>query len=336
MVGPRALNIVYFGTPEFAAPGLRALTGSRHHVVALVSQPDRPRGRGQQVQRTPTKALAMERRIPVYQPERLKDPAFLAQVAAHEPDLGVVAAYGRILPDVLLAVPRLGMINVHGSILPAYRGAAPVHRAVIAGEEETGVTIMRVVTELDAGPTFAMRPRPIGGDETSGQVEQALAELGAELLLEVVDLLSEGRAVETPQDDSRATYAPKLTKAEGRIDWSQPARAIHNLVRGLHPWPLAAARLGDTRLLIHRTEMPGPEKVPATFPAKVPATGGGAALPSAPGTIASAGSDGLLVQCGDGKLLRILEIQPEGKRVMLARDFLAGHPIAAGAILDRP
>lgn len=331
------LRIAYFGTPEFAVPSLARLINSPHRVVALVSQPDRPKGRGHRVQITPTKAVALERRVPVLQPERMKDPGFLEQLAAFSPDLGVVAAYGRILPESVLSVPRLGMINVHGSILPAYRGAAPVHRAVMAGERETGVTIMRVVKALDAGPTFAMRRRSIGVNETSTEVEAALAELGAELLLDVVELIASGRAGETPQDEARATYAPKLTKDEGRIDWGLSARVIHNLVRGLQPWPLAATRLGDQRLLIHRTEVakspPEQEKVPATFSEKVPGTEGGGGSQAPPGSIVAAGSEGVLVRCGDGNLLRIIEIQPEGRRVMSVRDFLAGHAVHVGTRL---
>jgi methionyl-tRNA formyltransferase len=317
MVAGSGLRIVYFGTPAFAVPSLTRLLGSNHRVVALVSQPDRPSGRGHRVQATPTKAVALERGIPVLQPERIKDTAFQQTFAGYSPDLGVVAAYGRIIPDALLARPSLGMINVHASILPAYRGAAPVHRAVIAGDTETGVTIMRVASELDAGATFAMRRRPIGPDETSAQVEQALAELGADLLLEVVDQLAAGRAVETPQDHSRATFAPKITKAEGPIDWSLPAGVIHNRVRGLQPWPIASTRLGDTRLLIHRTA-PGSDQTPSEA----------AGMP--PGSVVLTGPDGIDVLCGAGTVLRLLEIQPEGRRAMSARDFLAGHRVRSG------
>lgn len=327
MVAGRRLRIAYFGTPEFAVPSLVRLMDSSHDVVAVVSQPDRPKGRGHQVQSTPTRTAASQRGIPVLQPERIRDPAFLDQLRALQPDLGVVAAYGRILPDSLLELPPLGMINVHASILPFYRGAAPVHRAVIAGEAETGVTIMRVVSELDAGPTFAKRRRPIGPDETSSEVERALAELGAELVLDVVDDLAADRAVAIPQDDSRATFAPKLTKAEGRINWDLPAQAIHNLVRGLQPWPLAAARLGNTRLLIHRTER---------ISAIGQATGAVEPAGCAAGSILAAGPDGLTVTCGDRNQLRITHVQPEGRRVMSVRDFLAGHRIPPGSRLESP
>lgn len=322
MVVGEALRIVYFGTPAFAVPALVRLANSRHTVVGLVSQPDRPKGRGHRVQVTPTKAVALEREIPVLQPERIKDPDLLERIQALGPDLGVVAAYGRIIPDALLNAPRLGMINVHASILPKYRGAAPVHRAVMAGEVETGVTIMRLVTELDAGPTFATRRRAIGEDETSAEVEQALAVLGADLLIEVVEEIAAGHAVETPQDDSRATLAPKLTKAEGRIDWRLPAQTIHDLVRGLQPWPLAAARLGGERVLVHRTQRMSRDTAPGHS--------------AEPGSIVFSDASGITVTCGDGLPLRILQLQPEGSRVMSAREYLAGHKIPAGARFEAP
>ena len=326
MVDARALRIVYFGTPEFAVPSLTALLDSRHRVVAVVSQPDRPKGRGQRIHPTPTKTVAVDRGVDVLQPERLKDPELVSRLAAMNPDLGVVAAYGRLIPDGLLAVPSSGMINVHGSILPAYRGAAPVHRAVIAGDTETGVTIMRVIRELDAGATFAMRATPIGPDETSADVERRVATLGAELLLDVVEQIAAGTASETPQDDSRATYAPKLTKDEGRIDWNLPAATVHNLVRGLQPWPQVTARLGTLRLLITRTERIADASAIAST----------AAEDAGPGSILHAGPDGLVVLCGNRTALRVLDLQPEGKRMMSARDFLAGHRIQPGSRLESP
>ena len=224
-------------------------------------------------------------------------------------DLGVVAAYGRILPDALLATPRLGMINVHASLLPAWRGAAPVHRAVIAGDSVTGVTIMRVVPELDAGPMLARVTVPIGPDATSPEIEALLAERGAALLLDVVEQLAAGAAVETPQDDAQATHAAKIVKTEGPIDWSLPAVRIHNLVRGLQPWPLASTTVNGSRFLIHRTAV---------------ADQSSEALP---GTIVRADGDTLAVATGDG-VLEILQIQPEGRRPMTVREFLSGHKVA--------
>jgi methionyl-tRNA formyltransferase len=315
MVEGPPLRIVYFGTPAFAVPTLRVLIQSRHSVVALVSQPDRPKGRGHRVAATPTKELAVLCGVPVLQPTKLREDAFLAQVAALRPDLGVVAAYGRILPDALLGVPRLGMINVHASLLPKYRGAAPIHRAVMAGDEVTGVTIMRVVAELDAGPMLATATRPIALDETSVDVERGLADAGAGLLLDVVDRMARGPVVETPQDDARATFAPKLLKTESTIDWSLAARTIHNRVRGLQPWPMASTTIDGARSLIHRT------------------TVSDVRADAAPGTVVEAGGDVLAVAAGDGVVLQILEIQPEGGRTMSVREFLSGRKLRPGMSL---
>jgi methionyl-tRNA formyltransferase len=304
--------IVYFGTPAFAVPSLEALLGSRHRVAALVSQPDRPRGRGQQLQPTPTKAIAEPLGIPVLQPNRIRDEWFLQQLRDLRPDLGVVAAFGRILPDDLLVIPRFGLINVHASLLPRYRGAAPIPRAIMAGERKTGVTIMRIVRELDAGPTYASRAVPIPVDATSGDVEGVLARIGADLLVDVLDRIDTGRAREMPQDEAQATYAPKLTKDEGVIDWTQPARRIHDLVRALQPWPLASTTLGESRYVVRRTAFgEGMTDMPA-------------------GTVVRADGDDLVIACGGGSVLRVLEIQPEGRRVMSAREFLAGHTLATG------
>ena len=313
MVTSPPLRIAYFGTPAFAVPTLQRLLASRHSVALVVSQPDRPKGRGQHLVPTATKEVALAHGVPVLQPERLRDEAFLRAVADLELDLGVVAAYGRLLPDALLAIPRLGMINVHGSILPRWRGAAPVHRAVIAGDTETGVTIMRVVKELDAGAMFATVHRTIGPNETSVEVERDLAELGAALLADTVETLANDRAVETPQPLEGVTYAAKLTKAESAVAWTEAAPRIHNLVRGLQPWPLVAARLGDLRVLVHRTELTD-EK--SSQPA---------------GTVLRADGDALEVVAGGGSVIRILELQPEGRRVMRVREFLAGRRVPAGA-----
>lgn len=313
----RSLRIVFLGTPGFATPSLQALIASRHPVVGVVSQPDRPKGRGHQLQPTPTKLVAQTHGIPVLQPSKIREDAFLQQIRDLQPDLGVVVAFGRILPDSLLAIPPLGMINVHASVLPRYRGAAPIQRAVLAGDAETGVTIMRVETELDAGPTFAVATTPIPADATSGDIETVLATLGAELLLPVVDDLASGRAVETPQDHARATFAPKITKDEGVVDWSAPAGRIHNQVRGLQPWPLASTRLDGARVVLRKT-LPDPSS------AQAPNTEPG------PGTVVVVTKDELIVACGSQTRLRILEIQPEGRRTMTVRELLAGHRIAEG------
>jgi methionyl-tRNA formyltransferase len=311
MVTPASLRVVFFGTPEFAVPTLDALLASRHTVVGAVTQPDKPRGRGQKTSHAPVKARALAAGVPLLQPDRLKDPAILDSLSALQADLGVVAAYGKILTDAVLAIPRLGLINVHASLLPRYRGAAPVHRAIMAGDRETGVTIMRVVKALDAGPMLATATRAIGIDETSVEVERDLARLGAPLLVSIADDLAAGRAHEQPQDDGAATYAHRLTKADGIIDWRWPADRVHNLVRGLHPWPHAFTFLGGDRFIVMRS------------------SASDAAAADAPGTILEARGDRLVVAAGAGAL-RILEIQAEGKRPMTARDFLAGHRLAPG------
>ncbi|MGE0705234.1 MAG: methionyl-tRNA formyltransferase [Vicinamibacterales bacterium] len=309
----RALRIVFFGTPGFARVTLDAILESRHPVVGVVTQPDRPRGRGQRSSDAPVKARAVEKSLPILQPVRLKAPEFLHALAAFEADLGVVAAYGRLLPDSALQTPPMGMVNVHASLLPRYRGAAPIHRAVIAGETETGVTIMRVVKALDAGPMLASARLPIAPHATSEDVEAHLARLGAMLLLKTLDDLAAGVASETPQDDTQATYAPPLRKDEGLIDWSRSAGDIHNLIRGLHPWPHAFTFVGGHRIIIRKS-------IPIT-------TGEHGNRPA--GIIVTADREGLVAATGDG-LLRLVEVQPEGKRPMPIRDFLAGHRLVAG------
>jgi methionyl-tRNA formyltransferase len=306
--------IVFFGTPQFAVPSLEALIRSKHRVAAVVSQPDRPKGRGQQLRATPTKTISEAHGIPVLQPAKIRDEAFLDRIRALSPDLGVVVAFGRILPDALISIPRLGMINVHASMLPRYRGAAPIQRAVMAGDAETGVTIMRIETELDSGATFASRVIPIPSEATSGDMDDALGVLGARLLLPVVDALAEGTAVEAPQDHAKATYAPKVTKEEGPIDWSQTAKVIHNRVRGLQPWPLASTTLGGKRIVIRRTRVES----------------GASEHGHQPGSIIRARGDDLIVACGGGTALQILEIQPEGRRTMTAREFHVGRGVAEG------
>ena len=311
MVSAPLLRIVFFGTPEFAVPTLDALLRSGHHVVGVVTQPDRPRGRGHKTSHAPVKARALDASLPVLQPERLKDESFLAALAEMRADLGVVAAYGKILTDAVLAAPRLGLINVHASLLPKYRGAAPVHRAIMNGERETGVTIMRVVKALDAGPMLAKTTRPIGPDETSEDVERDLARDGAALLAAVVGDLAAGRARETLQDDAVATYAHRLTTADSAIDWNWTADRVHNAVRGLHPWPHAATFLHGRRLILLRSAA-------SSEPAG-----------AAPGAVVAARADDLIVAAGSGRV-RLIAIQAEGKRPMSAREFLAGHAVAPG------
>jgi methionyl-tRNA formyltransferase len=315
MNADRGLRIVYFGTPMFAVPALEKLLSSRHEVVAVVTQPDRPRGRGQHVHEGPVKSVAAAHGVPVLQPEKIKEPSFHDALRARAPDLGVVAAYGRILPGAVLTLPPHGLINIHASLLPAYRGASPIQHAVINGDPETGVSIMRVVPDLDAGPVFATARRVLTSDETSLDVEEDLARLGADVMLTVVDGIARGDAVATPQDESRVTHAGKLTKADGLLDWSQPALKLHNRVRGLHPWPHAHSFLGGRRYVILRTQIPDP---------------GGAGVTTGPsGVILAAHGDDLIVAAGDD-VLRVLQIQPEGKRPLTAREFLAGHRVRVG------
>jgi methionyl-tRNA formyltransferase len=307
------MRVVFFGTPAFAVPTLSALLASRHQVVAVVTQPDKPRGRGQRMSDAPVKELAIARGLPVLQPLRLAGDAFVRELQELHADLGVVAAYGKILPEWMLETPPHGMINVHASLLPKYRGAAPVHRAVMNGDTETGVTIMRVVKALDAGPMMATAVRPIGIDETSEVVERDLAAMGASLLLDVVEDLAAGRARELPQDDAKATYAPRLTKEEGLLDFALPSVSVHNRVRGLRPWPTAYTFLNGRRLVIHQTKLADLGEVAA-----------------APGQCVAAGAAGITVACGDARGIVILQLQPEGRRVMSARDYLAGHGVLVG------
>jgi methionyl-tRNA formyltransferase len=313
VVTAHGLKVVFFGTPQFAVPTLDALLGSAHPVVGVVTQPDRPRGRGQKVTDAPVKALARQHGLPVIQPDRLRDPAVAETLRSWQPDIGVVAAYGRLIPDSLLEIPRFGMINVHASLLPKYRGAAPVHRAVIDGEAATGVTIMRVASLLDSGDMFARLVRPIAAEETSDVVERDLSELGARLLLEVLDAIEAGTAVEEKQDHRMATFAPKITRDEGLIDWSLPAVSIHNRVRGLYPWPHAFTVLDGSRVIVLRTHLLDE------------------ATSAAPGTVVAVTRDAIHVATGHGGRIAIDELQPEGKRAMRARDYLAGRPIGVGA-----
>lgn len=315
-----ALGVAFFGTPGFAVPTLEHLLRSRHPVAGVITQPDRPRGRGQQITDGPVKALALSAGLPVFQPERLSRDVFEAQLASLQADIGVVAAYGRILPDWLLAALPRGLINVHASLLPRYRGASPIHRAVIAGDRETGVTIMRVVKALDAGPMMAAATVPIGPDDTSTMVESRLAVRGAELLVETLDAIEAGTAVETPQNDALASYAPKLSKSEATVDWTKPAQDIHNLIRGLWPWPHATTFLDSTRYILHRSRLSNVNAGTAR-----------------PGTIIKASAiDGLHVSCGDGTAVELVDLQREGKRVLSAREAMAAKTLIPGARFSSP
>jgi methionyl-tRNA formyltransferase len=307
------VRILFFGSPEFAVPTLRALVEAGHTIVGVVTQPDRPRGRGQKVTRGAVAAAADALGLPLLQPARLADPGVAGALAATAADLGVVAAYGKILPEWLLALPRGGMVNVHASLLPHYRGAAPVHRAVMAGEAETGVTIMRVVKALDAGPMLARAVVPIGPQDTSAELERAVAAVGAPLLVQVVQRLALGPVHEEAQDDRAATYAAKITRADSAVDWRRSAQAIHDQIRGLHPWPHASSWLDGRRVILHRSARVGGPQA------------------GAPGHVQASGPAGIDVLAGDGALVRLLTLQAEGGRAVTAAEFLAGRPLPAGA-----
>ncbi|QJD29143.1 methionyl-tRNA formyltransferase [Methylococcus geothermalis] len=301
------MNIVFAGTPAFAVPALHALIASGHSPCAVYTQPDRPAGRGRKLMASPVKQLAADYGIPVLQPESLKGPEELGRLRELAPDLMVVVAYGLILPTPILAVPRLGCVNIHASLLPRWRGAAPIQRAILAGDPETGVTLMRIEPRLDAGPMLAKRNCPIAGDDTAATLHDRLAGLGAEMLIELLPELEAGGLPGETQDEALVTYAEKIEKSEARIDWRQNAAQIDRRVRAFNPWPVAETTLEGTVLRIWAAQA-----------LDTP-------LDAAPGT-AVAASKNFDVACGQGTL-RILEIQPPGKRRMSAADFLNAHPI---------
>ena len=305
------MRIVFMGTPDFAVPSLEALVRGGHEVVGVFSQPDKPVGRHQnKLQPTPVKVCAQSHEIPVFQPTTLRDGEALALLKQLAPELIVVAAYGKVLPDEILALPAKGCINVHSSLLPKYRGAAPINWAVVNGDQETGVTIMDMAHELDAGDIIAQVKTPIGPDELVEQVHDRLAALGGELLGQVVEQITQGKASRTPQDPEQVTYAPMLSRALSPIDWSQSAKAIHNKIRGLNPWPATSTDiLGGEPVKVFRSQVTG------------------RTAKGAPGTILGGGNDGIEVLCGDGTVLRILELQAPGSRRMSAGDYLRGHPL---------
>lgn len=305
------MRVVFMGTPQFAVPSLQALIDAGHQICGVFSQPDKPVGRHQnKLQPPPVKELAQAHQIPVYQPEKLRTGEAFQLLKELSPELIVVAAYGRILPDDILALPPKGCINVHSSLLPKYRGAAPIHWAVINGEAETGVTIMDMASELDAGDVIAQVSTPIGPDELVGEVHDRLAELGGKLLVQAVQEIEAGTAVHTPQDPEQVTFAPMLSRALSPIDWTQSARNIHNRVRGLNPWPACS------------TDIFGGEPV-KVFRSKVL----DCREDKEPGTILSGSKEGVDVVCGDGQVLRLLELQAPGSRRMSAADYLRGHPL---------
>jgi methionyl-tRNA formyltransferase len=301
------------GTPELAAHILDrtiAAVGDDFQVVGVVTRPDQPRGRGQKPQQSEVAAVAEQHGIATLKPTKIRTPEFLAQLKAFEPDLLVVAAYGRILPNDVLAVPRIMPINVHASILPRHRGASPIEGAILAGDRETGVTIMRVVEQMDAGAMLHRRAIPIADDETTGSLKRKLAELGAEALLEALEKIRRGEIVETPQEESLATYTKIITKADATIDWSQPAARIERMTRASDPWPVARTTFGGSDLMIYR--------------ARVVASDDDAEA----GSIVSIGANPI-VRCGEDAL-ELLEVQAPGRKRMRAGDWARGRHLAVG------
>ena len=302
------MRILFMGTPEFAVYSLRRLVEDGHEVCGVFTQPDKPKNRGHKLTFSPVKEYALTQNLPVYQPVKVRDGEAMSLVETLAPELIVVAAYGKILPEDILNYPKYGSINVHSSLLPKYRGAAPINWAILDGEAETGVSIMYMAKELDAGDVILQKTTAIGEDEDALALTLRLAELGAEALSETVTALQAGTALRTPQDESRMSYASMLSKDMSPIDWSRPARAIACQVRGLIPWPCASTELADQRFKVYRTAPGGQTQ-------------------AAPGTVLSAGKNGLEVACGDGKSLYITELQAEGGKRMAASAYLLGHPI---------
>lgn len=318
------LKIVFAGTPEFAATALQALlnaqTPDNFNIVAVYSQPDRPSGRGQKLTASPVKQLALTHGLPVYQPLNFKASsaeglAAQAELAALQPDLMIVAAYGLILPQAVLDMPRLGCLNIHASILPRWRGAAPIHRALLAGDSETGITIMQMNAGLDTGDMLRIVRTPILATDTSGTLHDRLAVLGGDAMLATLANLDADQAAAIPQDESQVTYAHKLSKAEGQIDWSQPAAAIDRQIRGLQPWPVAFCQHNGQTLRVWSAEL----------------TEG--TSDQAAGTVTTVGKYGLNVVCGDGQLLRLTTLQWAGGKPLNAVQMFQANKIQLGDIL---
>ena len=303
------MRIVFMGTPDFAEESLRALLEAGEDVTAVFTQPDKPRGRGMRESFSPVKALAVERGIPVYQPVTFKDGAATELLRTLAPELLVVVAYGRILPQAFLDVAKYGSINVHGSLLPKYRGAAPIQWAVLNGDAVTGVSTMYLDHEMDTGDVIYTDQTPVGEFETAGELFDRLAVMGADLLVRTLRDIEAGTAPRTPQDHSQATYTRLLTRDDSPIDWNQSPRAIIKHICGLEPWPVATAELGGQTFKIHAADYS--ERT----------------THKAPGTIVAAGKDGVTVACAGGQTVRITQLQAPGKKRMSAADYLLGHTL---------
>ncbi len=307
------MRIVFMGTPDFAAASLQKLLDEQFEVVGVFTQPDKPKGRGMELQASPVKQIAVQAGIPVYQPEKMRDGTALRQIQSLEPDILVVVAYGRILPDDILAVPRYGAINVHGSLLPKYRGASPIQAAVLNGDAVTGVSTMYLAHDMDAGDIIFTAETPIGEFETSGELFDRLMVLGAELLVKTLNAIEAGTAPRVPQDHANASYVKMLDKSDCPIDWNKSPRQIVKQICGLQPWPVATMELEGA---VYRV-------FSAAYTEHCTSL--------APGKVVSAGKEGLEIACADGKTLLITELQAPGKKRMKAADFLRGHAIRVDA-----
>jgi len=317
----KSLKLLFMGTPHFALPSLEQLYRSGHKLAAVVTQPDRPRGRGKKLNPSPVKQWALENEIALYQPARLKESSFLRELETVAPDLIAVVAYGLLLPPELLKLPPLGCINLHASLLPAYRGAAPIERAVMDGARETGVTVMFMAEELDVGDIILQERQPISFTDTSGELGARLAAAGARLLRRAADEIAAGKARRIPQDHSRASYAPPLRPDEERLDWTEDAVSLHNRIRALNPRPGAYTTYRGRRLKIWRA---APVEAAGAVGPDLPGSG------LQPGCVASVGGGRIIAAAGGGSLLELLELQPAGKKRLNAGDFCRGYSLAAG------
>ncbi len=302
------MRILFMGTPDFAVASLKALVEAGHEICGVFTQPDKPKNRGHKMAFSPVKEYALSVGLDVYQPTKMRDGEALKIVQDLAPELTVVAAYGRILPEDILETPKHGSINVHSSLLPKYRGAAPINWAILNGEKTTGVTIMYMAKELDASAMITKVETPIAPDENAEQLFVRLADLGAGALLEAVEAIGNGTVQRIPQDHSAMTYAPMLDKTLSPMDFGKPAQTLHDQVRGLIPWPCATMELQGATLKVYATRV-------------------GEDTDALAGTIALATKKALAMACGDGKLLHILEVQPEGGKRMPMASYLAGHPV---------
>ena len=308
------MRIIFMGTPEFAAPAIDSLIEAGHEIAAVFSQPDKPKGRGYTLTPPPVKVKALEHGIPVYQPRSMRDGEALKIFQEINPDVGVVIAYGKILPQEILDAPKFGCINVHASLLPKYRGAAPIQWSVIDGESKTGVTTMQMDAGLDTGDMLLRSETPILPDETAGELHDRLSAMGAQLIVRTLDALAKGELTPEKQDDSQTCYAKMLTKELCAVDWSKSAQEIHNQIRGLSPWPVATAVLDGKKLKLHRS---------AISPLQDSEAQCGEIISLEPFT----------VKCGSGAI-ELLEVQAEGKKRMTSAEYLRGHKIETGSRLE--